>query len=109
MSKVFTKAGIVKFSRIGKRFPSKVKQGDMVTAVYFQTQKGEIVYYDAESKWEKPAQLRFHNDIIAASEGKNSGYFQGLTIEQKTSGNDYYLEANPKYELLTIEQAELLK
>lgn len=81
----------------------------MVTPVYFNTDRGEIVYYDAESKWSKGPQLRFHNDILASAAGTNSGYYQGLTVEQKTSGNDYYLEANPKYELLTIEQANLLK
>lgn len=75
MSKVYTDAGIVVFSRIGNRFFSKHKPGDMVLPVYFNTSYGEIVYYDAESKWTKAPQLRFHNDILDAAAGKNSGYF----------------------------------
>ena len=110
MAKTYTKASIIQFIDVGRTYNSLFEPHLPVTEVYFFVpEHGKLIYFDDQKKWVKAPQLRFHEDIIDAINGRNSGYFQGLTVEKRQKNDDLYIEVNPKYELLTFEQAAILK
>ncbi len=102
MNKVFTKISTVTFDRISHHMPeSNFGKRLPVDVVIFNTDKGQLRYYDSVEKREDLGHQKFHEDIQAAAAGLNSGNFEGLTIEEMPSKpGKYYIEFNPKYKVI---------
>lgn len=110
MAKIYTKISTIQFNRIGHTFPPMYGLFLPVTIVYFNTEYGEMIYFDGVEKRNNSITAeRFHNDILLSAGGKNSGYYEGFTAEKRYKNENFYIEANPNYRLLTNEQVTLLK
>lgn len=106
MSKFNKIDGPIRFLEISRRdVPSSKKPNDSYNLVKFETptEHGVMIYYDTVSKRnDEPTAQQFHNDIMAAAEGSNSGLFEGLTFSQSDYGV-YYIQASKNYSVVPVQ------
>lgn len=89
---------------MGPEIPAKygIKRND----VKFTSTFGSLIYYSTLEKRQTPYKEQLHQDLVAALEGKNSGWFYGLNYEIKPGKEDMYVEATPNYVILSDEEAK---